>query len=406
MWYLVFLFITMLLFILPLIPAILEWQTKSDALPMNVSSTYQNDVRFFAKGFNSFLRSKFVEFMDGAREDYTKSVTGLLRKNERFNIIGESGRLELNPVEEQKRSISILTLSHFPIVLPSNMLFESEIYCSSTITTASDNIFRALLADGNIYFAENNKVLRWVHSDSSIEAARNCIFYGRISAERSIALAANTRFQRAHAHNVYFGDYKGGIVALSDKALLENNVTTMHHETVQQDPIPQSKGLRAVKAGNLAPHNVVNIAELATVIDHSAGRWLVDQAITLPDNCYFEGNLVSRGNVTIGKGSVIKGSIKSNETMTIHENVTINGSIVSGKNLNIGEACLIAGPVVAEELVTISKGSIIGTENFLTTISAQNIHVESGVLCYGTLWAREWGMCVQNIAELSAEQLN
>lgn len=355
MWYLLFALITLTLFLVPFIPAILEWKTKTDVDPLYVSSDYKNDVTFFAKGFGDFLRKNFADFMGGSKSSFVDPANILLENGTSCHIIGKTGIFQLSPSEESKRFTKRLMLSHHALTLQDRMLFESEIYSSDAIITGKQNIFRAMLAAGNITFAAGNKVLRWVHSDSHIAAAGNCEFYGRISAAKSISLVENTRFQRIHAPAVYFGPIT---------------------EAAAQPKTP------------LIP---AHIEDLAKVIDVSAGRWLVDGDLTIPEYSSFTGNLVAKGNVTIGKGSVIRGSIKANGDMTIGEQVTITGSLVSVKDLKIGAGGALAGPVISEMTVSIGKGTIVGAETVPTTVSAKKLHIEPNVVCYGTLWAVEWG---------------
>ena len=348
--------IALALLFIPLIPAIIEWLRRSDIDPVPISSTYGVDVRYFAIGLRSFLHKTFPDFMKGDAERYSADFNGTAQKNTPFYIIGKDGAHRLNTLEENSRSTKSILLSHHPMTLQPDILFESEIYCKSSITCSPNDIFRAMLAEGNIQFGPNNSVLRWVHSEDSITAEPQSHFYGRMSAEKSIHLSPQTHFERLHAPHVYFG---------------------APGNTPNQNPIEEKHPLK--------------IEKLVPVIDSDGGRWLVDGDLVIPENSYFAGNIVSRKSVSIGSGSVIKGSIKSNGHMVIGENVTITESIVSDQNLLIGPYSQIAGPVIADGTITIATGCRIGTHECLTSISADTILIALGTVCHGTIWARIGG---------------
>jgi len=50
-------FISSLMFILPLVPSLVELRSKSDALPLNVVQQNAGEIRHFADGFRSYIRA-------------------------------------------------------------------------------------------------------------------------------------------------------------------------------------------------------------------------------------------------------------------------------------------------------------------------------------------------------------
>jgi len=341
------------LFLLPLIPGLLELSSASDAKPLKVVQEYDSDVRHFAQGFKTYFEKNFGGFFNSMPE-HDSAFEGTLEDNTMFQITNNSGVPFFTGEEVRNAATAKLIVSPVAMLLPGKMFFESEIYGKSTVKVGEHSQLRALLAEGDIMLGEGCTVLRWIHSNTSLYAAPGCNLLSRASADQTINISTGCHFERLNAHKIVFG-------AIS------------------------------------APRNTLNKGDLVTletlpnVKDHFERRWLIDGDLSIPANSFFDGDIVASGNVVIGPGSYIRGSVKSNKDTHVFADARIDGSIFSSKNILVEPGCHISGPVIAEDAITLQEGSTIGVEILPTTVSAPVIHVASGVTTYGTVWADETG---------------
>jgi hypothetical protein len=86
--------------------------------------------------------------------------------------------------------------------------------------------------------------------------------------------------------------------------------------------------------------------------------------------------------------------VKSVGDMVLGAGVSVQGSLISGKQMVIGRDSAVNGPIIAERALHISAGTRCGSLQHPTTVSAPRIEAEEGIVVFGTLWAREHGEVV------------
>lgn len=343
-----------LLFIVPLLPALIEWRYKRDAAPLKVVREYDGNIEHFAIGFRHFLAQHFVGLIPDSRA--AAGGPALPLDPASYQLVGVDSVVRLAPAELAARACPRLLVASASVTLGEKMLYEKELYVGATLQAGAHNSFRAILAHGDIVLGDDCAILRWAHSDASVAVGQRARLYGRVSAERAISLQRGSRFGRMSAPQIRFG------------AAFESSA-----------PQPATRP----RAPLSLPHDM---------IDASGSRWLVNGALAIPANATHRGDLVSRKQVSIGDYALLHGNIKSNGDMIIGSDVQIDGALVATGKLHIGPRCTIKGPVVCDGQVVIGAGSMIGQPGAPTTVTAAEIRVEEGVLAHGTVWAREVGV--------------
>ena len=357
-WPIVFLISLFLLFSIPLAPAINEWVQKKDAQPLTVDRDYDGNISHFASAFRSLIADRFSDALNESLLT-GQAHRGTLSTGVVYQIVGSDGKLFFDIEADRSSSSSNVILSAYPLYLRPRTFFEAEVYSAQQIISGNFNIFRAILADGDIQLGSNNYLLRWAHTATTIRIKRQAHLYGRISAGKAIMLADGCQFSRMFAPYISFGT------------------------PTQAAPI------------NTTPLNrLMQLKPSARLLDHSINRWLVQGHLKIPAHAFHRGNLVALGKLTVGSGTCILGSLKSNGDMRLEGNLRIDGAVVSAKNLYIGPGCRIKGPVVAENIIHIETNTVIGSLLDLTTITAPNIEIALGSVAHGTVWAREKGLII------------
>ena len=342
------------LFLLPLIPAIVELRVKRDAQALNVIQQYAGDIRHFSFGFRSYASDLLVRLEQCVATGST--ATGTLPHGDRYLLLGRPDADLLLPPGSTGRICDVVVAAGTDLTLPGGITFEKEMYASRVLTGGENCTYRAILGDDGIRLGRASKVIRWAHAAKSVHVDRDCDLYGRISSELEIELQSGCFFQRLHAPRIGFGS----------------------------------------AARNMNPNAAPRLDPSTETVSSSVaiGRRLVDSDLEISAGEVVTGSVVTRGGLRIGAGARILGSVKSNRHMVVDSGVLVAGSLISASTMHIGANCQIGGPVIAEQEMLIESGSRCGSFEKETTVSAPVIEVEEGVVAFGTIWARHEGHVV------------
>lgn len=351
-WTALFFGCVLLLLLLPLAPALLEWRNKQDALPLKVVREHDGNIKHFALTFGQFVAEHFGARLAAAAAD--ASVKGELPGGAAYQLLGAHAGQAFAPVALGAAACTRMVLAAGSLQLSHEMLFEKEVYAAGAVTGGEHNAFRAILATGPIMLGAHCAIARWAHSDGAIGLGSHAKLYGRISAGTEIALRQHSRFGRMQAPLIRFGAALAAAPAAAAPAL-------------------------------------VRLAVPAAILDQTPERWLVGGSLVVPARSFHHASLVTRRHLTVGAGSHIAAAIKSNGDLHLEGHLRIDGAVVCSGNMVIGPGCIIQGPIVCERTVTIAAGTVIGAPARPTTVTAPEIRIEEGVLAHGTVWAREIG---------------
>jgi hypothetical protein len=248
-----------------------------------------------------------------------------------------------------------VTLGSGSLELPARALFPYEAYAAGSVEVGEQSVCRAILAGADLRLGRGCWSLRWLHARSFLLARESCALHGRASADRSMRLEEGCRFERLHAPTVAFG--------------------------VPVPPTPAPNGRQ--------PYTAKDVRGL---VEDAAGRWLVRDRLEIPADRLVESDLVVTGELRVGAGTRIVGSMKSHGDLFLGVGVVVEGSVVAGRDLSVGHGCDIRGPVVAERDGRIEAGTQIGTAGRPTTLSARCLEIEAGSVVHGTVWAHGGGL--------------
>lgn len=331
------------LFMLPLLPAIAELQRKSDAQPLSVIQQHTGEIRHFADSFRGYIQVLQPAMQETVSTGAT--ATGILPDSTEYLVLGTSkGTLRL-PLRQSDETCPVLLAAAIDLSLPPDTAFSKDIYVGGRFLGGTRNTYRAILGEKEVHLGAESRVMRWVHAVGDFSAGPDCHFHGRVSSNSAIRLHRDCTFQRLNAPRIELG-----------------NPPTRQLES-RKHPTIVSKPTRRLHDGNfeIGPREV------------------------------FHGNLVARGELRIGSGAQVWGSVKGDRGVVVGSGAKLHGSLISASTMQIGTDCAIHGPIIAEKLLSVEAGTCCGSADTPTTISAPWIHVAEGVTVFGTLWAREYG---------------
>jgi hypothetical protein len=340
-----------LMFMLPLIPALVELRRKSDARPLNVVQQHAGEIRHFANSFRDYIKG-LEPVLQGCVAAGT-SATGTLPDGEEYIVLGQADEPLVFALQQRDATHPVLIAAGTNFTAPAEAAFSRDIYAGGQFQGGERNNYRAILGEKAIHLGASSRVLRWVHAVGEFTADFGCRLIGRVSSDSAIRLHPDCTFLRMNAPRIEIGR-----AAINAGAKLPNPA------------LPANAGLEALP------------------------RFLHDGDFEIHAGQVVSSNVVVRGSLLIRSGARICGSVKSVKDMVLEDGVAVEGSLISARKMRIGPRCAIHGPVVAERELAIASGARCGTPEHPTTVSAPRIEVEEGVLVFGTLWARELGQVV------------
>ena len=344
-------FVVGLMFMLPLVSALVELHRKSDALPLSVVQQNAGDIRHFANGFRTYIKG-LEPIMQRCVASGTTD-TGTLPDGEEYVVLGRADEPLVRALEQRDAIHSVVIAAGIDLVVPTEATFSKDIYAGGQFKGGERSNYRAILGEQNVHLGDTSCVLRWVHAVGEFTADRGCRLFGRISSDSLMRLHADCSFLRLNAPRIEIG-----------------HAASNGEATPPDSSIPSNAG------------------------SGMSRRFLHDGDFEVYAGQVINSNLVIRGKLHIHSGARVRGSVKSVKDMVIEDGVSVEGSLISARKMRIGPHCAIHGPVIAERELAIAIGTRCGTLEHPTTVSAPRIEVEEGVVVFGTLWAREHGHVV------------
>lgn len=350
-FFFVFLALTFLWLLLPLIPSLLEFVRPTDIDPLKVVSRDSGDVAFFANNFRNYFLTQAEKF------DFTT-----IQDSELSKLPDGSPFIRIRGnVWNQKQvsaPVDYIVIAGPETTLPDDVTFLREVYGVGELTGGVGCAYRAILTDKSLVLLEQSIILRWVHSIGKLTVQGGSILHGRASSDEELCLAIGVTFEWISAPVIFVGKTE-----------------------ISSDTGP----LQLQRA-------IFDQVDLKTMTD---GTYRFEGNISIPTNSLFTGNIVATGQINVGYGAHINGSMKAYNDINVKDNCKIDGSIVTTFKIKINNFCIIQGPVISEIGIIIGQGTIIGSKDKLSTVSAPSITIHSGAVIYGMVVA-------QNIGQTSA----
>lgn len=346
--------ITLLMLLLTLVPALLEWYAKTDAEPLRVVREQDTSIRHFATSFRTQVNTFFDDH--GIELDNPPTpFNAVWHIDEPISFLGAAPAPEFSPDEVKSRRINRVLIGASSMFLPGDMVYEEEVYCCGDLTTGDRTAYRALYAEGEISLGNESVVVRWLHAGGGVTVGTASRLLGRLSADQSVTLGVDCEFERISSPVIRFAP---------------DNVTARHlNDRLTREPWDPDEPLQSIDRETLK----------------------ANASLSIPDYVRVEKNLIVKRDLSYGVGVAVVGDSKAGKVMRIGRGAVIRGSLVCAGLIEIEADCRIKGPVISELGIRIGTGCVIGTPARPTTVSAPRIAVASGAQVSGTVWASTGG---------------
>ena len=197
-----------ILFVLPLLPALIEMRLKRDAHPLNVVQQHAGEIRHFSYGFRRYIAALLEPLQECVASGTT--AKGTMPDGDEYLLLGHASEALFLPVGAKTANCSSVVAAGVDVVLPDGITFAKEVYAARNVTSGEKNVFRALLGEKDIHLGRANTVTRWAHAVGTLRAEHDCDLYGRISSDREIQLEFGCAFQRLNAPRIALGHLNAG----------------------------------------------------------------------------------------------------------------------------------------------------------------------------------------------------
>jgi hypothetical protein len=288
-----------LMFMLPLLPALVELRRKSDALPLSVVQQNAGEIRHFANSFRDYIKGLKPIMQDCAAAG--TSATGTLPDGEEYVVLGRADEPLMRALAQRDATHPVLIAAGGDLTVPAHATFSRDIYASGKFQGGEKNNCRAILGEKDVHLGASSRVMRWVHAVGEFTAGAGCSLFGRISSDSLIRLHANCSFLRLNAPRIEVGHAVNRETESPDSSIPSNagvlprflhdgdfEVHAGHDDMVLEDGVSVEGSLIGGKKLSIGPHcaihgPVVAERELAIATGTRCGTW--DQPTTVSAPC-------------------------------------------------------------------------------------------------------------------------
>lgn len=343
MWLLLFA-LTALVAVLPMVPALLEWHRPSDVVPLHIDTEDALDPPFMARSFVQRLRAAVAD------------RAAMLGSSPLVSVAGGAA-WPLSTAERHDATSRRVWHVAGDSSLPDGIDFLGEVAAEQSLCTPGGHVTRAVYAGRHLNLGPRSTVLRWAHAQT-VEAGAGSALHGRVSADELLTLQPDVAFTLLHAPTIRFAA-----------------------DAPTAAPAPAAPPTTMFHLG--LPEQVA--------WDAGVGRGVADGALDIEASRAWRGDLVCRGNLSIGVGCNAHGSIKAVGDIEIGAGSSVTGSVVATGRIVLQPGVVVRGAVVAERGIDLGNGCQIGLPGKPATVTAPAVVAAAGVVVHGTVWAVEGG---------------
>lgn len=305
-----------------------------------ISKDKVHDPRYFAKSFAALMQQ--------AKTDPAASKIRLSRVEELDRITGEGF--------SQRQYDHLVYCGQSPLtIVPRNMIFQKEVYCTQDICFAGDTVFRSLYTEKNLIIGNGTLIGRWADAEGTAAAYDNCDLGLSFTSASGLCIGNNCTFRRLYAPEILLGCYP------CDAFRFGVNNT---FETVLS---PDAKH--------------VEERNIRYVLDD----WK-DESGTVPDT------LITDQDLTVTENLVVQGHIRSKKGVRLCEGAVVCGNVFAEENIVLGRGSRVLGVVFTQGSVTLEDGATVGYRGKITSLVARDrIFVSGKARVYGYVSCEKGG---------------
>ena len=335
----IFAFVFMLLY--PLIMSIIKSIDSGQNDSFHINQVRVRNPRYFGSSFADIFEKGWKNYDGGGKLKLSREETVIEADYES---------------EYPKKCYSIIYAENEDFIPSSKGVnFEKEIYACQNVCLMNVELIRAVYCKKNITIGNHAKILRWIDADGIITVFDDSDLGISISSGSEIRLGVNCIFRRLYAPVIYFGKQAGA-----------KYYPELHYAFWDQ---PDDK-----------------YSEIHWDLRYVTKEHTDEDGVLL-------GGIITKHNLTVLEGLVVKGSIRSQKSIRICNGAKIIGNLFAERNIEIGSEVVIMGTAFTQGELSVEKNSAIGRPGFIKSAIARHaVSFQEGCRVYGYVSTEEKGI--------------
>lgn len=287
MFIVLLIFIAGVLFLIPFLPALVEWLRPRDRAPLPLLNNTGAEIRATA------LQAEIARLYPGIGKT---THCGLAQAQNAILTAAKAGQ----------RAWEEPVIFAEDANMPPALEFRRELYSAQSFRSGHDCIFDAIYCEGSLYLGEQTTVNGWVHCGSALVLGAGSRTMGPARAQSSLQAGPGCHFQYLHAP----------LITLAGP----------------QTWIPASASAGPRRTGR--QRRLEGICEISgTCLDDVVAKG----EMRIRSGSVVEGDLKSQKNIVIEDGCVLRGSVVSAGDLTIGRGCSVHGPVIAEGLITFGE---------------------------------------------------------------------
>lgn len=250
--------------------------------------------------------------------------------------------------------------------LEESQVLDTPISVTGSFEAAAGSTVRAVHAREEVRLCGGVHATGWIHAGRTARIDAGACVTGSLSAAEAVDVAVGGRFERLAAESLRFGRPASPVA--EEAAFLVQEPTEV-------------------------PEDVRWIAWSKAIYDD----------FDVKSRTWMNGDLIVRGNLRVGLGAVIDGTVKVHGSIEVADNVRITGGLFCDGDVRLGKGCRVDGVVTSGSDMHIDSDTVIGNEDRKVTVTAVRLTIAEGVRVHGVVVATESGSVVAELPSSSNE---
>lgn len=333
--------LTLVVILLPLLPAFREWWRPTDVTPLPIDETDALEPAYLAR--------RFSDLIGPALDQGLIELGGVPLVHLPANAIHAPWPLNAQEVRTQRTRR--IWHTDGDCVLPERLHCLAEMSARGALRTAQGRTYRALLCGTQLTLAPHTRVIRWAHARTLV-AGDHCQLPARISATQALVLGREVSFALLHAPAIRFA----GQVPLDW-------------------PVPPDGRCWSIGSTD------------GVLWDAASGIGRIPQALQVPPLRSWRGDLHADSHLTLGEGCEAQGSLRVAGTLSLGAGSRVQGGLIARGEVYLAAGTTVGSSIVSETLVVLGAGCVVGVPGAHATVRAPRVEVAKGVVVHGTVWS-------------------
>lgn len=348
--------LTLLVVLLPLLPALEEWRRPTDVTPLPIDEADALEPDYMARRF-------------AARLDEAVGQSLISMGNVPLVVLTREAVRAPWPLDEREaRTGRTRRIWHTEgdCALPERLHGLAEISARGAMRTAPRHAYRALLSGGQLALAERVRVMRWAHGHR-VSIADRCSLPGRVTADEVIMVGREVSFSLLHAPAIRFT----GLMP-------------------EQTTIPPTGWWSIGRAEGVT-------WDATRMAGHAA------RDLHVPPLRRWTGELTVQGHLSLGEGCIAQGTLRASGSISVAAGCKVLGGMVSPGEIYLAAGTEVQSSIVSERAVVLGPGCVIGVPGAHATVRAPRVDIGRGVVVHGTVWSGSRMITVGRDSDIDAD---